>query len=382
MRGGVRAVRALSSVLLALVVLTAHGAGPATRAQAAQAAAPAGGIDSSLFAGLRWRSLGPARGGRSQAAAGSASRPLEYYFGATGGGLWKTTDGGLTWKPVSDKFFKTSSVGAVAVADSNPDVVYVGMGETELRGNILQGDGVYKSSDGGQTWTHVGLDKTMAIARIRVHPTNPDVAYVAALGDPYGPNPERGVFKSTDGGKTWTRSLFRDEKTGAVDLAIDVAHPEILYAGLWEVFRTPHSLSSGGPGSGLFKTTDGGQTWTELTKNAGLPTSLWGKVGVSVSGADPSRVYAIVEAIEGGVFLSDDAGTTWKLVNDDRRLRQRAFYYSRIYADPQTKDTVYVLNTGVYRSTDAGKTVRAIRVPHGDNHDLWIAANDPNRMIN
>src|SRR6478735_8598387 len=217
MRGGVRAVRALSSVLLALVVLTAHGAGPATRAQAAQAAAPAGGIDSSLFAGLRWRSLGPARGGRSQAAAGSSSRPLEYYFGATGGGLWKTTDGGVTWRAVSDKFFKSSSVGAVAVSESNPDVVYVGMGETELRGNIIQGDGIYKSTDGGKTFTHVGLEKTLAIARIRIHPTNSDIVYVAALGDPYGPNADRGIFKTTDGGKSWTKSLFRNDNTGAVD---------------------------------------------------------------------------------------------------------------------------------------------------------------------
>jgi photosystem II stability/assembly factor-like uncharacterized protein len=356
---------------------------PAVHAQAAAAAAqPAAGIDPALLAGLRWRSLGPARGGRSQAVAGSSSRPLEYYFGATGGGLWKTTDGGQTWRPVSDRFFKTSSVGAVAVSESNPDVVYVGMGETELRGNVIQGDGVYKSTDGGATWTHVGLEKTQTISRIRINPTNPDIVYVAALGNPYGPNPDRGVFKSTDGGKTWIRALFRDDKTGAVDLSVDPKNPDTLYAGLWEVFRTPHSLSSGGPGSGLFKTTDGGQTWTELTKNTGLPKSIWGKVGVSVSGADPSRVYAIVEAVEGGVFLSDDAGSTWKLVNDDRRLRQRAFYYSRIYADPQTKDTVYILNTGIYRSTDAGKTVRGLRVPHGDNHDLWIAPNDNKRMIN
>ena len=386
MRGGVRAVRALSIALIAAVVLTAHAAGPSTPAQAAQpavqATAPSAGVDPSLFAGLRWRSLGPARGGRSQAAAGSNSRPLEYYFGATGGGLWKTTDGGLTWRPISDKFFKTSSVGAVAVADSNPDVVYVGMGETELRGNILQGDGVYKSSDAGQTWTHVGLDKTMAIARIRVHPTNPDVAYVAALGDPYGSNPERGVYKTSDGGKTWTKVLFRNEKTGAVDLAMDASNPDVLYAGLWEVFRTPYSLSSGGPGSGLFKSSDGGEHWTEITSNPGLPKPLWGKVGVSVSAADSSRVYAIVEAAEGGVFLSDDGGATWKLVNDDRRLRQRAFYYTRIYADPQARDTVYVLNTGAYRSTDAGKSIKSIRVPHGDNHDLWIAANDARRMIN
>ena len=339
-------------------------------------------IDPALLGGLKWRSVGPARGGRSQAVSGSASRPLEYYFGATGGGLWKTTDGGVTWRPVSDKSFTSSSVGAVAVSESNPDVVYVGMGETELRGNILQGDGVYKSTDGGKTFTHLGLEKTLAISRIRVHPSNPDIVYVAALGDPYGPNAERGVFKSSDGGKTWTKSLFKDDKTGAIDLSMDAKHPDVLYAGLWEVFRTPHSLSSGGPGSGLFKTTDGGATWTDLTKNDGLPKPIWGKAGVSVSGADSNRIYAIIEAAEGGVFLSEDAGHSWKKINEDRRLRQRAFYYTRIYADPQDKDTVYVLNTAVYRSTDAGKSIRAIRVPHGDNHDLWIAGNDPKRMIN
>ena len=352
------------------------------QSSAAVSSANSEGIDPALLKGLSWRSIGPARGGRSQAVAGSGSRPLEYYFGATGGGLWKTTDGGVTWRAVSDKFLTSSSVGAVAVSESNPDIVYVGMGETELRGNIIQGDGVYKSTDGGKTFTHVGLEKTLAIARIRIHPSNPDIVYVAALGDPYGATVERGVFKSTDGGKTWLKSLFRDDKTGAVDLTIDPSHPDVLYAGLWEVFRTPHSLSSGGPGSGLFKTTDGGRTWTELSRNEGLPKPLWGKVGVSVSGADPNRVYAIVEAADGGVFVSDDAGRSWKLINDDRRLRQRAFYYTRIYADPQAKDTVYILNTGVYRSTDGGKTIRAIRVPHGDNHDLWIAPNDAKRMIN
>ncbi|HEX4567494.1 MAG TPA: hypothetical protein VH138_12735, partial [Vicinamibacterales bacterium] len=339
-------------------------------------------MDPSLFGGLRWRSIGPNRGGRSQTGAGSAARPLEYYFGATGGGVWKTTDGGLTWHPVSDKQLKSSSVGAVAVAASNPDIVYVGMGETELRGNIIQGDGVYKTTDAGKTWTSIGLGKTRAIARIRIHPTNPDVAYVAALGDPYGPNPERGVFRTKDGGKTWERVLFRDDRTGAVDLAMDPNNPDVLYAGLWEVFRTPYSLSSGGPGSGLFKTTDGGTTWTELTKKPGLPAPAWGKIGVSVSGADSARVYAIVEAKDGGIFMSDDAGATWKLVNEDRRIRQRAFYYTRIYADPAAKDTFYVLNTSIYRSIDAGKTLRAVRDPHGDNHDLWIAPNDPKRMIN
>jgi photosystem II stability/assembly factor-like uncharacterized protein len=339
-------------------------------------------LESSLFAAMKWRSIGPSRGGRSQAVAGSAGRPLEYYFGATGGGLWKTTDGGVTWRPVSDKFFSSSSVGAVAVAESNPDIVYVGMGETQLRGNIIQGDGVYKSTDGGKSFTHLGLERTLAISRMRVHPANPDIVYVAALGDPYGPNPERGVFKSSDGGTTWTKSLFRNDRTGAVDLAMDPKNPDTIYAGLWEVFRTPHSLSSGGPGSGLFKTTDGGARWTELTRNTGLPEPVWGKVGVSVSGADSNRIYAIIEAAEGGVFLSDDAGQSWRRVNEDRRLRQRAFYYTRVYADPKEKDTVYILNTGFYRSTDAGKSITAIRVPHVDNHDLWIAPNDPQRMIN
>ena len=351
-------------------------------AQAAATNQAAGTIDQALLSGLRWRSIGPPRGGRSIAVSGSSSRPHEYYFGATGGGLWKTTDGGITWRAMADPFFKTSSVGAVAVAESNPDVVYAGMGEVALRGNVIQGDGVYKTTDAGKTWSHMGLEKTMAIGRIRVHPSNPDIVYVAALGDPYGPNADRGVFKSSDGGKTWDKVLFRSDKAGAVDLTMDAKNPDVLYAGFWEVFRTPHSLSSGGPGSGLFKSTDGGKTWTELTKNPGLPPTLWGKIGVSVSPVDPNRVYAIIEAAEGGVFLSDDAGATWKRVNDDRRLRQRAFYYTRIYADTQSKDTVYILNTGFYRSTDAGKSIRGITVPHGDNHDLWIAPNDANRMIN
>ena len=270
----------------------------------------------------------------------------------------------------------------MAVSESQPDVVYAGMGEVQLRGNIIQGDGIYKSTDAGRTWTHMGLARSMTISRIRVHPANPDIVYAAALGDPYGPNPERGIFKSIDGGKTWVSVLFRNNQTGAADLSMDPKNPDVLYAGFWEVFRTPHSLSSGGPGSGLFKTTDGGKTWTELTKNPGLPAPLWGKVGVSVSGADSNRVFAIIEAADGGVFLSDDAGATWTRVNEDRRLRQRAFYYTRIYADPQARDTVYILNTGIYRSTDAGKTLTSIRVPHGDNHDLWIAASDPTRLIN
>ena len=364
--------------LIATALVLFAGGIPTAQAPASTSAAS---IDESLLAGLRWRSLGPARGGRSQAVAGSTKRPTEYYFGATGGGVWKTTDGGLNWRPVSDRFFKSSSVGAIAVSESNPDVVYVGMGETQLRGNIIQGDGVYKTIDAGKSWTHVGLEKTRAIGRVRVHPTNPDIVYVAALGDPYGSTPDRGVFKSTDGGKTWNRVLFRNDKTGAVDLVMDPKAPDTLYAGLWEVFRTPHSMSSGGPGGGLFKTTDGGKTWTEATTNPGLPKPLWGKIGISVSGADSNRVYALIEAQDGGLYASDDAGATWKLVNDNRNIRQRAFYYTRVYADPQAKDTVYLLNVSFYRSTDGGKTLRTISVPHGDNHDLWIAPNDPQRMV-
>jgi photosystem II stability/assembly factor-like uncharacterized protein len=365
-----------------VVAFAAAASQPATQpAPASVAAAPAGGYSDTFLGGLRWRSIGPARGGRSTGAAGSDARPLEYYFGTTGGGLWKTTNGGTTWTPIADKTLKTSSVGAVAIAPSNPDVVYAGMGESQLRGNIIQGDGVYKTADGGKTWAHVGLEKTMVVSRIRVHPTNPDVVFAAALGNPYASTPDRGVFRSRDGGKTWDRVLFRDEKTGAADLVIDPKNPDVLYATLWEVFRTPHSLSSGGPGSGLFKSTDGGATWTEITRKPGLPKGLIGKSGISVSGADSNRVYAIVEAADGGVFSSDNAGETWTQVSTDRRLRQRAFYYTRIYADPKEKDTLYVLNVGFFRSTDGGKTYRTIRVPHGDNHDLWIAPGDPKRMI-
>jgi photosystem II stability/assembly factor-like uncharacterized protein len=339
-------------------------------------------VDSVQFRGLEWRSIGPNRGGRSIAVAGSAKRPLEYYFGATGGGLWKTTDGGQTWKPVTDGKLRSSSVGAVAVAESNPDVVYVGMGETCLRGNIMQGDGVYKTTDGGKTWTHVGLAETQAIAKIRVDPRNPDVVYAAAFGHPAGRNPERGVFKSTDGGKTWRRVLYRDDKTGAIDLSLDAKNPDVLYAAMWEAYRITWQMSSGGPGSGLFKSTDGGEHWTEITRNPGLPKGVVGRIGVSVSPADGRRVYAIVEHPSGGVFRSDDAGATWRRTNDERKLRQRAFYYTHIAADPQVKDRVYVLNVSFFRSDDGGvKFDSTLDVPHGDNHDLWIAGNDNQRMI-
>ena len=347
-----------------------------------QATLPIAPYDSSFFTGLSWRNIGPNRGGRSITSAGSSSRPNEYYFGATGGGLWKTTDGGTSWKPVTDGQIRSSSVGAVAVAESNPDIVYIGMGEVDLRGNIMQGDGVYRSRDAGKTWMHMGLDNTQAIGRIRVDKTNPDLVYVAALGKPSAPNADRGIYRSKDGGKTWQRILFRNDSTGAVDLAIDPNNPKVMFAALWQAYRIPWKMSSGGAGSGLFRSKDGGDTWTELTRAKGMPQGTIGRIGVSVSGDDSKRVYAIIEADSGGVYRSDDGGDSWRRTNDERKLRQRAFYYTRIIADPKNKDRVYVLNTGLYRSDSAGtKFDVTLDPPHGDNHDLWIAPNDPQRMV-
>ena len=335
-----------------------------------------------LLKALQYRSIGPYRGGRSAAAAGVPSQPFVYYYGATGGGVWKTTDGGINWESVSDgSVFGTGSVGAIAVAESDPNTIYVGMGESPIRGNVSHGDGVYKSSDAGKTWKRVGLEDTRQIPRIRVHPKNPDLVYVAALGHVWGPNEQRGVFRSKDGGKSWEKILNRGNKAGAIDLILDPSNPNIIYAGFWEVYRKPWTLESGGPGSGIFKSTDGGDTWTELTRNPGLPKGMVGKVGITVSPANPERVWAIVEAEDGGVFRSDNGGTTWTKVNEERRLRQRAWYYTRIYADPKNADSVYVLNVGFFRSNDGGRTYTTISVPHGDNHDLWIAPDDPNRMI-
>ncbi len=337
----------------------------------------------SIINHLEWRSIGPDRGGRSIAVSGSSSRINEYYFGAVGGGLWKTIDGGQTWKPVTDGQLKSSSVGAVAVSNSNPDVVYIGMGETELRGNIMQGDGVYKSIDAGKTWEHVGLEETQAISKIRVHPTNPDIVYVAALGHPYGENPERGVFKSTDGGKNWKKILFKSTKAGAIDLVMDANNPDVLYSTFWQVYRTPYKMLGGGPDCGIYKTTDGGKSWEDISENSGLPSRPLGKIGITVSPVNSNRLWALVEANNGGVYTSDDAGSTWSLINDERKLRQRAFYYSRIYADPKDENTVYALNTGFYKSVDGGKTFdKRIIVPHGDNHDLWIDPQNPMRMVN
>jgi photosystem II stability/assembly factor-like uncharacterized protein len=339
-------------------------------------------VDTSFYSSYTWRNIGPNRGGRSLGSSGSPSRPYEYYFGATGGGLWKTTDGGNEWFPVTDGQISSSSIGAVAVAESNPDIVYIGGGETQLRGSITQGDGVYKTTDGGKTWKHLGLQETQAISRIRVDPTNPDLVYVAALGHPYGENEERGVFRSKNGGETWEKVLYVSNKAGAADLIIDRSNPKVLYASTWQVYRKAWKMWGGGPDSKLWKSVDGGDTWMDLTSNPGMPEGPIGKIGVTVSPVDANRVWAIVEANEGGVFRSDDAGKTWEKVNDERKLRQRAFYYSRLYADPVDRETVYGLNVDFWKSTDGGKTFDTeITVPHGDNHDLWIDPSNPLRMI-
>ncbi len=338
---------------------------------------------SNPLSGLRWRNIGPYRGGRSVAVAGVASQPNTYYFGGVGGGVFKTSDGGVNWEPVSDgQGFGTGTVGAIEVSLSDPNVVYVGMGEACIRGNFSHGDGVYKSMDAGKTWKRVGLEDTRIVGRVRIHPKNPDLVYVAALGHAAGTNEQRGVFRSKDGGKNWERVLFKSNKAGAVDLSMDSSNPNVLYASIWEAKRTPYSLESGGPDSGLWKTTDGGDTWKDISRNPGLPKGTLGRIGVAVSPANGDRVYAIVEAEDGGVFRSDNSGATWAKVNESRNLRQRAWYYTHIFADPKNADTMYVLNTGFYKSIDGGRTYTTLNPPHGDNHDLWIAPDDPNRMIN
>ncbi|HKV23354.1 MAG TPA: hypothetical protein VJN93_02075 [Candidatus Acidoferrum sp.] len=329
---------------------------------------------------MKWRQVGPFRGGRALAVAGVAGDPNTYYFGSVAGGVWKTTDGGLAWTPMTDKT-GIMSVGAIAVAPSDPNVIYVGTGESCWRGNISFGDGMYKSLDGGKTWTHIGLDDTRHISRVIVNPANPDDLFVAAMGHAYGNNEMRGVFHSTDGGKTWQKVLYKDDKTGAIDLTYDPSNSHILFAALYEAHRTPWSAVSGGPGSGLYKSIDGGLTWKHL-EGHGLPSGVLGRIGVSVSGANGNRVYAIIEAEKGGIYSSDDGGDTWHFINGDHRFTQRAWYFHHIFADPKSEDTLYVLNTGVYRSTDGGHTFSGIRAPHGDNHGLWIDPTHPQWMIN
>ncbi len=337
--------------------------------------------DESLYDALEWRSIGPFRGGRSVAVAGASSQPNVYYMGATGGGVWKTVDGGMTWLPVSDEYLGAGSVGGIAVAPSDPNVVYVGTGETCIRGNTSPGDGMYRSQDAGKTWTRIGLEDGGQIGEVRVHPTDPDLVYAGVFGHAFGPNETRGVYRSKDGGTTWERVLYRDENSGAIDIVLDPNNPRVIYAALWQARRVAWGMESGGPGSGLFKSTDAGDTWTEISRNSGLPKGTLGKIGVTVSPVNSDRVWAIVEADDGGVFRSDDAGETWSRVNEDRSLRQRAWYYTHIYADPQNENTVYVLNVRFWKSTDGGRTFESMGTPHGDNHDMWIDPNNALRMV-
>ena len=341
-------------------------------------------LDQRFLQALTWRCIGPPRGGRVVTVAGHPTARMTFYFGAVGGGVWKTTDGGAYWENITDGQFTTAAVGAIAVAASDPNVIYAGTGEATIRGDVSYGDGVYKSTDGGKSWTNVGLADTYHIAQIRIHPQNPDLVYVAALGHAFGPNTERGVFRSKDGGKSWEKVLYKSDKAGAVDLSLDRNNPRILYAAIYETVRNFWSLTSGGPDTGLWKSTDGGDTWTEITKNPGLPTGLLGKIGVTASPAKADRVWAIIEAKDekAGVYRSDNGGATWEQLTGNRDLIQRPWYYCHIFADPQDTDTVYINNLKMWKSVDGGKNYSEITTPHGDNHDLWIDPHDPQRMIN
>ena len=331
-----------------------------------------------LFKGMKYRNIGPFRGGRSLTAAGIPGDPTTYYFGATGGGVWKSTDGAISWTSVFDKE-GAPAIGSLSVSQSDPNIVYVGTGEACIRGNISHGDGVWKTLDGGKSWKNVGLMDSRAIGKVIVNPHNPDIVFVAALGHPFGPNAERGVFRSLVGGKNWEKVLYKDENTGAIDIAFDPHNPNILFASLWEARRTPWSLSSGGPGSGIYRSNDGGATWKHLEEH-GLPKGPYGRIGVAVA-ANSERVYALIEAKEGGLYRSDDDGDTWQLVNGSHSLFQRPWYYMHVIADPQDAETLYVLDVEFFRSTDGGRNFNKIKVPHGDNHGLWIDPEDARRMI-
>jgi photosystem II stability/assembly factor-like uncharacterized protein len=338
-------------------------------------------IDSGFLASLSWRSIGPFRGGRSVAVTGHPTDAMTFYFGACAGGVWKTTDGGTYWENVSDGFFETAAVGAIDAAPSDGNVVYVGTGEACIRGNVSHGDGVYRTTDGGRTWTNLGLSDTRHIGRVRVHPHDPDTVWVAALGHAWGPNKERGVFRTRDGGATWQHVLFKSENAGAVDLSLDPHNPRVLFAAVWQARRTPYSMTSGGPDSSLWKSTDGGDTWTDISRNPGLPRGVLGRIGVVVSPADGRRVYAVIEADDGALFRSDDAGATWTRASDEPGLRGRPWYYMHVFADPQDADTVWVADYSLWKSTDGGKTFVEWATPHGDNHDLWMDPANPRRMI-
>ncbi|HEU5245612.1 MAG TPA: hypothetical protein VFU09_00835, partial [Candidatus Udaeobacter sp.] len=329
---------------------------------------------------MRWRQIGPFRGGRALTIEGVPGEADTYYFGAVAGGVWKTIDGGANWTPLFDKQ-PISSIGAIAVAPSDHNVIYAGTGEAAIRGNTTYGTGVFKSVDGGKTWQNVGLKDSRQIGALIVDPRNENVVLVAALGHAFGPNAERGIFRTADGGKTWTKALSKDENTGGIDVVFDPHNPNIVFASLWQARRQPWFFSSGGPGSGLYRSEDNGVTWKHLEGN-GLPEGILGKIGIAVSGADSNRVYAIIEAKEGGLYRSDDAGQHWTRVNDDGRFRQRAWYFSKVYADPKSADTVYLLNTGLFRSVDGGKTFNLLPARGGDHHGLWVDSQNPNRIAN
>lgn len=337
--------------------------------------------DSTYYSALEFRSVGPYRGGRSAAVSGVPGQPMKAYFGATGGGVWESTTGGASWENISDGYFG-GSIGAVAVSTWDPNVIYVGGGEKTVRGNVSHGYGVYKSLDAGRTWEHKGLSDSHRIPRIRIHPRDPDHVYAAVMGHLSGPNEERGIYRSLDGGDSWEKILFINDEVGFVDLAMDPSNPRILYASAWRVIRTPYSLESGGEGSGIWKSTDGGDSWKEITgKDNGLPLGTLGISGIAISPVNPDRIWVIIEAAEGGVFRSDDGGETWHKINEDRNLRQRAWYYTRIYADTGSEDIVYVVNVQFWRSKDGGRTYSSIQTPHGDHHDLWINPDDPSHLI-
>ncbi len=338
-------------------------------------------FDATLLSGVKYRMIGPFRGGRSAAAAGSLQNRNTFYFGATGGGVWKTTDGGSNWKNSSDGYFG-SSIGAIAIAPSDEKILYVGEGENTMRGNVSEGlGGVWKSEDAGKTWKNVGLKDGRHITNILVHPDNPSIVWAGVMGHLFGPNQERGVFKSSDGGQTWKRTLFVNEQTGCSDLVIDAENPSVMYAGTWRVIRTPHSLESGGEGSGLWKSIDGGETWTNISNATGLPKGTWGIVGVAVAPSNSNKLYAIIENEKGGLYSSSDAGETWTLQSNDNNIRQRAWYYTKVFVDPKNENVVYCPNVGFMKSRDGGKTFQSSRTPHGDHHDLWIDPIDGKRMI-
>ena len=369
-----------AALVLSSSQLIAASPSPSAKPSASATPVPAGTIDEKLFNGMQWRQIGPFRGGRALAIEGIPGEPDTYYFGAVAGGVWKTIDGGGNWAPLFDKE-AISSIGAIAVAPSDHNVVYAGTGEAAIRGNTTYGIGVYKSTDAGKTWKNVGLKDSRQIGALIVDPRNADVVLVAALGHAFGPNQERGIFRTTDGGKTWTKVLSKDENTGGIDVIFDPHNPNIVFASLWQARRQPWFFSSGGAGSGLYRSEDNGVTWKHLEGN-GLPDGILGKIGIAVSGADSNRVYAIIEAKEGGLYRSDDAGQHWSRINEDGRFRQRAWYFSKVYADPKSADTVYLLNTGAFRSVDGGKTFNLLPARHGDHHGLWIDPQNPNRIGN